>query len=287
MGVSTEESGMVALMTVGRALRSTLAWFILIALAGLVLYPLVWMFLNAFKTNAEIFGNPFTLPRQFGWGNFAAAWQQGVGGFVLTSVSLTVLATLITEAISAWAAYGLTRIRIPLNRTFTVLILAGLMLAPTVALIPLVKMFQSMGLYNTFFGLLILYTAFRIPFTVFLMRAYMLDLPREVDEAASIDGASRAATFWRIILPMSQPIIITTIVLNVLTNWNEYLFAMVFTSGTGLQTLPVGLADLMSKNGTQYPLVFAGMVMAAVPMVILFFVCQRYFVRGLAGGVGK
>jgi len=108
-----------------------------------------------------------------------------------------------------------------------------------------------------------------------------------VDEAASIDGASRAATFWRIILPMSMPIVATTIVLNVLQNWNEYLFAMIFTSGTGVQTLPVGLADMMSKNGTQYPVVFAGMVMAALPMVILFFVCQRYFVRGLAGGVGK
>ena len=278
---------MVTLISVGRALRGALVWIILAALAVVVLYPLVWMFLNGFKTNAELFGNPFALPTHFGWENFAAAWQQGVGSFVLTSVSLTVLATLITEAISAWAAYGLTRIQIPMNRAFTVLILAGLMLAPTVALVPLVKMFQSLGLYNTFLGLLILYTAFRIPFTVFLIRAYMLDLPREVDEAASIDGASKTATFWRIILPMSKPIIITTIVLNVLTNWNEYLFAMVFTSGTGLQTLPVGLADLMSKNGTQYPLVFAGMVMAALPMVILFFVCQRYFVRGLAGGVGK
>ena len=278
---------MVTLISVGRALRGALVWIILAALAVVVLYPLVWMFLNGFKTNAELFGNPFALPTHFGWVNFAAAWQQGVGSFVLTSVSLTVLATLITEAISAWAAYGLTRIQIPMNRAFTVLILAGLMLAPTVALVPLVKMFQSLGLYNTFLGLLILYTAFRIPFTVFLIRAYMLDLPREVDEAASIDGASKTATFWRIILPMSKPIIITTIVLNVLTNWNEYLFAMVFTSGTGLQTLPVGLADLMSKNGTQYPLVFAGMVMAALPMVILFFVCQRYFIRGLAGGVGK
>ena len=278
---------MVTLLSLGRTLRGALVWIILAALAVVVLYPLVWMFLNGFKTNAELFGNPFALPTHFGWENFAAAWQQGVGSFVLTSVSLTVLATLITEAISAWAAYGLTRIRIPMNRGFTVLILAGLMLAPTVALVPLVKMFQGLGLYNTFLGLLILYTAFRIPFTVFLIRAYMLDLPREVDEAAAIDGASKTATFWRIILPMSQPIIITTIVLNVLTNWNEYLFAMVFTSGTGLQTLPVGLADLMSKNGTQYPLVFAGMVMAALPMVILFFVCQRYFIRGLAGGVGK
>lgn len=278
---------MVVLARFGRGVRVVAMWTLLVVLAVVVLYPLLWMVTNALKTNAELFTNPFALPASPIWQNFATAWRQGVGDFVFTSVSLTVLATLITELISAWAAYGLTRVSIPLNRTFTVLVLAGLMLAPTVALIPLVKMFQGMGLYDSFLGLLILYTAFRIPFTVFLMRAYMLDLPREVDEAASIDGASRAATFWRIILPMSMPIVITTIVLNVLQNWNEYLFAMVFTSGTGVQTLPVGLADLMSKNGTQYPVVFAGMVMAALPMVILFFVCQRYFVRGLAGGVGK
>ncbi|WP_374009054.1 carbohydrate ABC transporter permease [Leifsonia sp. LS-T14] len=278
---------MVILARLGNGVRVALMWALLIALAVLVLYPLLWMVTNALKTNAELFGNPFALPSQWLWQNFGKAWNQGVGDFVFTSVSLTVIATLITELISAWAAYGLTRVSIPLNRTFTVIVLAGLMLAPTVALIPLVKLFQAWGLYDTFFGLLILYTAFRIPFTVFLMRAYMLDLPREVDEAASIDGASRAATFWRIILPMSMPIVATTIVLNVLQNWNEYLFAMIFTSGTGVQTLPVGLADMMSKNGTQYPVVFAGMVMAALPMVILFFVCQRYFVRGLAGGVGK
>ncbi|MEN0085246.1 MAG: carbohydrate ABC transporter permease, partial [Leifsonia sp.] len=278
---------MVALARLGRGVRVALVWALLVALAVVVLYPLLWMVTNALKTNAELFGNPFALPAQWLWQNFAKAWTQGVGDFVFTSVSLTVLATLITELISAWAAYGLTRVNIPLNRTFTVIVLAGLMLAPTVALIPLVKLFQAWGLYDTFFGLLILYTAFRIPFTVFLMRAYMLDLPREVDEAASIDGASRAATFWRIILPMSMPIVATTIVLSVLQNWNEYLFAMIFTSGTGVETLPVGLADMMSKNGTQYPVVFAGMVMAALPMVILFFVCQRYFVRGLAGGVGK
>jgi raffinose/stachyose/melibiose transport system permease protein len=86
---------------------------------------------------------------------------------------------------------------------------------------------------------------------------------------------------------MSTPIIMTTTVLNVLANWNEYLFAMLFTSGSGIQTLPVGLANLLSKNGTQYPVVFAGMAIAALPMVILFFLCQRYFIRGLAGGVGK
>ena len=234
-----------------------------------------------------IFSDPFALPTAFRWGNFATAWRQGVGDYVGTSVSLTVLATALTEVISAWAAFGLTRVNIPLNRTATVAVLAGLMLAPTVALIPLVRLFQSWGLYDSFVGLLILYTVYRIPFTVFLLRAYMMDLPREVDEAATIDGASRSVLFWRIILPMCMPIVITTIVLNILQNWNEYLFAMIFTSGTGLETLPVGLAGLVSKNGTQYPVVFAGMVIGALPMVILFFVCQRYFIRGLAGGVGK
>ncbi|MGH1526567.1 carbohydrate ABC transporter permease [Leifsonia sp. L25] len=168
---------MVALARLGRGVRVALMWALLVALAVLVLYPLLWMVTNALKTNAELFGNPFALPSQWLWQNFGKAWNQGVGDFVFTSVSLTVLATLITELISAWAAYGLTRVNIPLNRTFTVVVLAGLMLAPTVALIPLVKLFQAWGLYDTFFGLLILYTAFRIPFTVFLMRAYMLDLP--------------------------------------------------------------------------------------------------------------
>jgi raffinose/stachyose/melibiose transport system permease protein len=176
---------------------------------------------------------------------------------------------------------------IPFPPTWSTVILGGLMLAPTVALVPLVKMFQGMGLYNTFWALLILYTAFRIPFTTFLIRAYMIDLPREVDEAAEVDGASRWTAFWRIILPMCQPIIISVVILHILFAWNEYLFAMVFTSGTDVQTLPVGLTSLMSKHGTDYPVVFAGMVIAALPVVILFFACQRYFVKGLADGIGK
>jgi raffinose/stachyose/melibiose transport system permease protein len=205
----------------------------------------------------------------------------------MTSVLVTITSTITTVFVSAWAAYGLTRVKLPFNALWTGVILGGLMLAPTVALVPLVKMFQAMGLYNTFWALMILYTAFRIPFTTFLIRSYMVDLPSEVDEAAQIDGASRWTTFWRIVLPMCRPILVSTVLLHVLFAWNEYLFAMVFTSGTGVQPLPVGLTSLMSKHGTDYPVVFAGMVIAAVPVIVLFLACQRYFVKGLADGVGK
>lgn len=262
-------------------------WTFLLGLVVVVVYPLLWMVLNGFKQNAELFGNPFALPISWDWQNYANAWNRGVSNYLMTSVLVTVTSTIATVFISAWAAYGLTRVNIPFNRGILTVILGGLMLAPAVALVPLVRMFQDLGLYNTFWALLILYTAFRIPFTTFLIRAYMIDLPREIDEAAKVDGATQWTTFWRIILPMCKPIIVSTVILHVLFAWNEYLFAMVFTSGTGVQTLPVGLTSLMSKHGTDYPVVFAGMVIAAIPVVLLFFIGQRYFVKGLADGIGK
>jgi raffinose/stachyose/melibiose transport system permease protein len=262
-------------------------WTFLLGLVVVVVYPLLWMVLNGFKKNAELFGNPFALPISWDWQNYVNAWNRGVSNYLMTSVLVTVTSTIATVFISAWAAYGLTRVNIPFSKAIVTIILGGLMLAPAVALVPLVKMFQSLGLYNTFWALLILYTAFRIPFTTFLIRAYMIDLPREIDEAAEVDGATKWTTFWQIILPMCKPIIVSTVILHILFAWNEYLFAMVFTSGSGVQTLPVGLTSLMSKHGTDYPVVFAGMVIAAIPVVLLFFIGQRYFVKGLADGIGK
>ncbi|NRQ32826.1 carbohydrate ABC transporter permease [Nonomuraea sp. NN258] len=262
-------------------------WTFLLGLAVVVLYPLLWMALNGFKTNSELFGNPFAMPLDWSFDNYRKAWNRGVSDYLTTSVLVTVTSTLATVFVSAWAAYGLTRVNLPFNRLITMAILGGLMLAPTVALVPLVKMFQAMGLYNSFWALLILYTAFRVPFTTFLIRAYMVDLPREVDEAAEMDGCGRWTAFWQIILPMCKPIITSTVLLHVLFAWNEYLFAMVFTSGEGAQTLPVGLTSLMSKHGTDFPVVFAGMVIAALPVVLLFFLGQRYIVKGLADGIGK
>jgi len=286
MGVSPQRPQLSKVGFLGVIAR-ILMWSFLIGLVVIVVYPLLWMVFNGFKTNAQLFGNPFALPLEWSWENYVKAWNRGVSNYVMTSILVTVTSTITTVFISAWAAYGLTRVNIPFSRVWSTFILGGLMLAPMVALVPLVKMFQSLGLYNTFWALMVLYTAFRIPFTTFLIRAYMIDLPRDVDEAAEIDGASRWVVFWQIILPMCKPILISTVLLHVLFAWNEYMFAMVFTSGTGMQPLPVGLTSLMSKHGTDYPVVFAGMVIAAVPVIVLFLASQRYFVKGLADGIGK
>ncbi|SIT17181.1 carbohydrate ABC transporter membrane protein 2, CUT1 family [Paracoccus saliphilus] len=266
--------------------RAVLLGFLL-CLGILVIYPLLWMALSGFKTNSQIFNAPFDLPTGFSWANYVAAWNQGVRSFLVSSIVVTASSAACTVLISAWTAYGLTRTRMPAKPIITAFILGGMMLSPTVALIPLVRMMQSIGLYNTHWALIILYTAFRIPFTTFLIRAYMLELPSDLDEAARMDGASDRQIFWRIMLPLCRPIIVSSVILHVLFAWNEYLFAMIFTSDLDVQTLPVGLTSLMAKHGTNYAQVFAAMTISALPIVILFFLMQRYFIRGLTEGIGK
>jgi raffinose/stachyose/melibiose transport system permease protein len=257
----------------------------LICLGIVVVYPLIWMALNGFKSNAQIFGNPFALPVAWSWANYVHAWNQGVRGYVTVSLLVTVASGLCTVLVSAWTAYGLTRTRMPGKPVVVGFVLGALMLSPTVAVIPLVKMTQALGLYNTYWALIVLYTAFRIPFSTFLIRAYMLDLPRDVDEAARIDGATESQIFWKITIPLCRPIIVSCMILHVLFAWNEYLFAMIFSGAQ--QTLPVGLTSIMAKHGTNYAVVFAAMTLSALPIVLVFFAAQRYFIRGLSEGIGK
>jgi raffinose/stachyose/melibiose transport system permease protein len=259
----------------------------LICLGIVVIYPLLWMALSGFKNNAQIFGNPFALPISWSWTNYVDAWNRGVRDYLTVSILVTVASALCTVLISAWTAYGLTRTRMPGKPLVVGFVLGGLMLSPTVAVIPLVKMMQALGLYNTYWALIVLYTAFRIPFSTFLIRAYMLDLPRDVDEAAVIDGATEGQIFRKITLPLCRPIIVSCIILHVLFAWNEYLFAMIFSGAVGMQTLPVGLTSIMAKHGTNYGVVFAAMTISALPIVAVFFAAQRYFIRGLSEGIGK
>jgi raffinose/stachyose/melibiose transport system permease protein len=262
-------------------------WVLLAALALVVIYPLLWMLFSSFKDNSEVFGRPWGFPSELRWHNFVAAGNAGVVRYFVNSVIVTSASIVTTTLISAWAAFGLVRIRIPLAAPVSLLLVGGLMLAPTVALVPLFGLLQQLHIYNTYWALIVLYTAFRIPFSTFLIRAYMVDLPRDVDEAAVIDGASRAQIFWQIILPMCRPILVSSALLQALFAWNEFVFALVFISDGHLKTLPVGLVDMQSRLLTNWPIQFAGLTMAAIPMIVLFLIGQRQFLRGLIDGIGK
>jgi raffinose/stachyose/melibiose transport system permease protein len=260
---------------------------VLAATAVAILYPLLWMVLSGFKNNQEVFNQPWGLPGELRWENYQQAWDLGLVQYFTNSLIVTVVSIITTTLVSAWAAYGLSRIDLPFSNALALVVLGGLMLAPTVALIPLFRLLQTLGIFDTYWALIVLYTAFRVPFTTFLIRAYMIDLPREVDEAATIDGASRTQIFWRVILPMCRPILVSAALLQALFAWNEFVFALVFISSDDLKTLPVGLVSMQSRLLTEWPVVFAGLTIAALPMVLLFLIGQRQFLRGLTEGVGK
>lgn len=275
------------LQAVRRGVVRVLVCVALAALVIAVIYPLLWMVFSSFKDNREVFDNPWALPSQLRWGNFAQAGSAGVVRYFTNSVIVTAASILTTVLISAWAAYGLVRLKVPFGGPVLGLLLGGLMLAPTVALIPLFGLLQDLRIFDTYWALIVLYTAFRIPFTTFLIRAYMIDMSPDVDEAARLDGCSAAQIFWQIILPMCRPILVSAALLQALFAWNEFVFALVFISSGDLKTLPVGLMDMQSRLLTDWPVQFAGLTMAALPMIVLFLIGQRQFLRGLSDGIGK
>ncbi len=269
------------------AIVRAIAYLGLIVLAVSIIYPLIWMALNGFKSNAELFANPWSLPSSWRVDNFVKAWNLGVVRYLLNSVIVTVVSVVTTVLISAMAAYGLVRIRIPFAGALTIVLLGGLMLAPTVALIPLFRLLQALHIYDTYWALIVLYTAFRISFTVFLIRAYMITLSREMEDAAVVDGANQWQIFWLVILPLSRPIIVSAALLQALFAWNEFAFALVFINNSDLKTLPVGLLSMQGRVLSDWPTLFAALTMAAIPMIVAFLIGQRQFIRGLAEGFGK
>lgn len=273
--------------TVSSSIARTVAYVVLIVLAVAIIYPLIWMALNGFKSNAELFGDPWGLPTTWRWQNFEKAWSLGVVRYLLNSVIVTGASVVTTILFSSMAAYALTRHRVPFAGAITVLLLGGMMLAPTVALIPLFRLLQALQIFDTYWALIVLYTAFRIPFTVFLIRAYMITLSREMEDAAIVDGASRWQIFWLVIMPLSRPIVVSAALLQALFAWNEFVFALVFINNGDLKTLPVGLLAMQGRVLSDWPVLFAALTMASIPMILLFLAGQRQFIRGLSEGFGK
>jgi raffinose/stachyose/melibiose transport system permease protein len=185
------------------------------------------------------------------------------------------------------AAYGLSRFHFKGQTMLLILILSGLMLAPQVSLIPLFKILQAIGLYNTYGALILPYVAFQLPFAVFLMRSYFLSIPGELEESAIIDGCNSWKVFWHIIIPMARPIITSCALLAGMHVWNEFMFALVFIEDSSLRTIPVGLMNLRSQLNTNFGIQLAGLAISALPMIIAYIIFQKQFVRGISAGSVK
>ena len=182
------------------------------------------------------------------------------------------------------AAYALARFQFKGSSALLFVILGGLMLAPEVSLIPLFKILSGMGLYNTYWAMILPNVAFGIPFTTFLIRSYMLGLPKDFEEAATIDGANTLDIFMHVVIPLCRPILASAALLDAMRVWNEFMFGLTFITSEKLKTIPVGLMAFSGALREQYTVIMAGIIISALPMIILFLATQRQFIRGLAAG---
>jgi multiple sugar transport system permease protein len=255
------------------------------------LAPVYWMLTISLKSEVDQFATP---PLWFGFAPtlehyYDAFVTRGFGQYLLTSAIVSVLSTICALVIGTLAAYALTRFELPfrLNRHLSLWILSTRMFPAIVTAVPLFLMMRDLRLLNTRASLIIVYTAFNLPFVVWMMRGFFADLPRDLEEAALVDGDSRLGALVRVVLPLVAPGLAATAVFCLIISWNEFLFALVLTQTDAAMTLPVGIAGRVTQYEIKWGVMSAAASVALVPILVFALALQKYLVRGLSLGAVK
>lgn len=257
--------------------------FIVLAIGALAtIFPFVWMVLTAFKPEKDVVHFPPQLwPTQWTLDNFTNIWQRvPFGRFFVNSIVFAGGVTLISLTLDSMTAYALARLNFPGRNIIFYAVLIALMIPFQVMFIPLFVTVHDLHMLNSYFGLII--PRATNAFGIFMLRQFFSTLPRELDDAARIDGAGEFYIYSRIVLPLSIPAVATLAIFHFMYNWNDFLWPLLITSSTDMRTLPAGLALFMGQHVVEYAVLMAGSLLALLPLFIAFLFAQRYFVQGIA-----
>lgn len=260
---------------------------ILFLLAALILYPLFWILMSSFKDYNGIYGDVWGLPDIWHVENYMTAWNRGISQYFLNSLIVTICTLAGVVFTSTFSAFGICQMKGRLGNFVFLFCLCGLLLSPQVCLLPLFMLLKSLKLKNTLFAMILPYIAFRLPVSTMLIRSFFVGISKELEEAATIDGATLMQIYGHIYLPLSKPIISTVIIMTAYYAWNEFVFATIFVDSSKLRTIPVGLMVFRDGLMTEWGVVLAGMVISCLPIIVLFLLMQKSFVRGMTAGAVK
>jgi multiple sugar transport system permease protein len=251
--------------------------------------PVVWMLSSAFKSNADIFEYPPKLiDNSFSGSAFSAVFDNPEEiRFFVNSYAVGLSVTALTILVAIVAAFALSRYKFALREPLKVMIIAVQAIPPITLVIPLFGVVIALHLYNSYEGLILTYLVFTLPYSVVMMTAYFNSIPRELDEAARIDGAGSMRTLLRVILPLARPGLVAVGFYAFMISWNEFLFALTLTQTDNMRTVPVGLTLLMGQYNYQWNQIMAMSVLGCLPVIILFLIFQKHFVSGLSSGAVK
>lgn len=269
-------------------LSKVIIYTILSLLVLVYLLPLLWMLSVSLKTNSEVFASPFSMPEVLQLGNYIFAWVYGkLGIATLNSIIVCGLALLVSMVIGAMAAFAIARMRWRLSNSVMMFFLIGMMVPVHCVLIPLFVRFSNLGLTDSLIGLVLPYITFALPMTIFLLVGFFRSMPSEMFEAACIDGCSIYKCFVKIALPLSKTGMFVAGLMTFVANWNELLLAMVFISDSDKKTLPVTLTYFVGPYSTNYVQMFAAIMIAIAPTIVVYCLFSNQIVEGLTTGAVK
>jgi ABC-type glycerol-3-phosphate transport system permease component len=267
----------------------------LVGYSVLLVFPMIWVAYSSLKADDAIFSHTFALPNAgtFQADNYSRAWTEAhFGEYFANSVMVTVTSVFLILALGSMAAYALARFHHPAGKVAFGLIMAGLTIPSQLAVVPLFFELRSLGLLNSRLGLILVYTANGLPFAVFILAGFFRALPRSLYEAAIVDGCGEFAAFWKVLLPLAKPALVTVAIFQFIAVWKEYFYAFMLVSGDSsgsARTIPLGLANLSiaAEYRTEYGMLFAGIMLVTVPILVVYLALQRHIVRGIAAGALK
>lgn len=272
-----------------RKIGSNIISTVLAVIAAIQIFPLIWLILFSFKSDSEIFGgNIIGLPAKFLWENYSKAFVGGkVGLFFINSVIVTAVTIIASGLLASMTAYAIVRMKWKLSKPVLLIFLLGMMIPIHAALLPLFIILKNLKLYDTPWALIIPYTAFALPMAVFILATFMQSIPRELEEAALLDGCNVFQVFFRIIIPIVKPALATVSIFTYLSTWNELMFAVTFISDQKYKTLTVGIMSMVGQYSTNWGPIGAGLVIATLPTIAIYILMSSQVQKSLTAGAVK
>ncbi len=266
-----------------------LLYLILAMVAILQVLPLIWLVFFSLKNNQEVFNlSPFALPPHLRWGNYTKVWTEGqIGHYFMNSVWITVTAVILTVLLASLVTYAITRMRWKLSSLVLGLFMTGMMIPVHSTLIPLFSLFTDIHLKDHPLSVILSYTAFNMPITIMILLGAYYALPREIEEAAVMDGCTVNRMFFVVVLPMTLSVLTTTVIINMIYNWNEFIFVNTFISSDHLKTLTVGVQNFVGQYSTDWGAIGATLVISMLPIVVAFFILSEQIMEGVTAGAVK
>ncbi|SEN81433.1 carbohydrate ABC transporter permease [Paenibacillus sp. OV219] len=263
-----------------------LVYYVFMSLFSLIyFYPMIWMLFSSFRVNRDIFNKPFSLPTHIDFHNWSEAWKiGGMNIYVKNSLIVTSLTVTFILLFASLASFAFSKLSFKGSKTMLLMFVFGLFMPLQSFFIAQNYLFEHMHIKNTYWALILPYVGMGLPLAIFLLKAYLDSLPKEMMEAARIDGCGELRMFWSVILPLLIPSLATVAIFSSLNSWNELLLALLYVQSDTLKTIPVGLLAFSSKHVTDYKLLFSALTIITIPMIMIYVFFHKHIVSGLTEG---